>query len=168
VGPYFQYGEFAFKACAENGTHYFDVTGEVPWVKRMIERYEKTAQESGAMMFPEIGIESAPPDLLTWSLAKTLREKLSAKTGDVNVSIHKLEYVPSLPTKKHPSDFPAPHLLEARWQPPWACSVLTLCERSTHLTSHMRCPRFPTPKRCQQSPCCTAFSASAASQGWVP
>ncbi|KAH6687314.1 saccharopine dehydrogenase [Plectosphaerella plurivora] len=95
VGPYFQYGEFAFKACAENGTHYFDVTGEVPWVKRMIERYEKSAQESGAMMFPQIGIESAPPDLLTWSLAKTLREKLSAKTGDVTVSIHKLDSAPS-------------------------------------------------------------------------
>lgn len=94
VGPYFQYGEFAFKACAENGTHYLDVTGEVPWVKRMIDRYEKSAQASGAMMFPEIGIESAPPDLITWSLAKTLREKLDAKTGAVTVSIHKLEYGP--------------------------------------------------------------------------
>lgn len=91
VGPYFQYGEYAFKACAENGTHYFDVTGEVPWVKKMITKYEDAAKASGAMMFPEIGVESAPPDLLTWSMAKTIREQLSAQTGDVTVSVHALE-----------------------------------------------------------------------------
>lgn len=91
VGPYAKYGEFAFRACAENGTHYLDVTGETPWTGTMIGKYESAAQETGAMMFPQIGIESAPPDLVTWSLAKQVREKLSAKTGAVTVSIHKLE-----------------------------------------------------------------------------
>lgn len=57
----------------------------------MIGKYEGSAQETGAMMFPQIGIESAPPDLVTWLLAKQIREKLSAKTGAVTVSIHQLE-----------------------------------------------------------------------------
>ncbi|KAK1633642.1 saccharopine dehydrogenase [Colletotrichum phormii] len=95
VGPYAKYGETAFRACAENGTHYLDVTGETPWTGTMIGKYENAAKETGAMMFPQIGIESAPPDLVTWSLAKQVREKLSAKTGAVTVSIHKLDSAPS-------------------------------------------------------------------------
>ncbi|KAM0276769.1 hypothetical protein ACHAQH_006418 [Verticillium albo-atrum] len=95
VGPYGKYGEHAFKACAENGTHYFDVTGEVPFVAKMISKYGKAAQASGALMFPEVGLESAPPDLMTWAMAKIIREKLSAKTGEVTVSIHTLDAAPS-------------------------------------------------------------------------
>jgi short subunit dehydrogenase-like uncharacterized protein len=93
VGPFFHYGEHAFKACAENGTHYLDVTGEVPWTFKMIKKYEEAAKASGAIMVPQIGVESAPPDLLTWSLASLLRTKMSAKTGDVIISIHRLKYV---------------------------------------------------------------------------
>ncbi|KAK2013003.1 saccharopine dehydrogenase [Colletotrichum eremochloae] len=95
VGPYAQYGEHAFRACAENGTHYLDVTGEVPWTGTMINKYDSVARETGAMMFPQIGIESAPPDLLTWLLAKQVRENLSAKTGAVTVSIHHVNAAPS-------------------------------------------------------------------------
>ncbi|OBR14322.1 Saccharopine dehydrogenase [Colletotrichum higginsianum IMI 349063] len=95
VGPYAQYGEHAFRACAENGTHYLDVTGETPWTGTMIKKYEGLAQETGAMMFPQIGIESAPPDLVTWVLAKQVRERLSAQTGAVTVSIHQLDAAPS-------------------------------------------------------------------------
>nr|XP_036586685.1 saccharopine dehydrogenase [Colletotrichum truncatum]KAF6797242.1 saccharopine dehydrogenase [Colletotrichum truncatum] len=95
VGPYAQYGEYAFRACAENGTHYMDVTGETPWTGTMINKYEGVAKETGAMMFPQIGIESAPPDLVTWLLTKQVRQQLSAKTGAVTVSIHQLDSAPS-------------------------------------------------------------------------
>lgn len=81
----------AFKACAENGTHYFDVTGEVPFVARMIKKYEEAAKQSGSMLFPEIGIESAPADLISWSLAKHNRTHLGANTGEVVMSIHELK-----------------------------------------------------------------------------
>ncbi|KAK3368078.1 Saccharopine dehydrogenase-domain-containing protein [Podospora didyma] len=95
VGPYGKLGEHAFKACAENGTHYLDVTGEVPFVARMLAKYEAAAKASGAMMFPQIGIESAPSDLITWSLASLIRTELKAKTRGVVVSIHKLKSAPS-------------------------------------------------------------------------
>lgn len=85
------YGERVFKACAENGAHYLDVTGEFPWTVRMIRKYESTAKASGAIMIPQIGVESAPPDLTTWLLAKCLREQLGAKTKEAVVSIHKLQ-----------------------------------------------------------------------------
>jgi short subunit dehydrogenase-like uncharacterized protein len=91
VGPYCVYGDHAFKACAENGTHYFDVTGELPWVMAMIEKYEDAAKASGALMFPQIGLESAPSDLMAWSLASTIREELGAQTGVVSMSIEMIK-----------------------------------------------------------------------------
>ncbi|KND94754.1 putative trans-acting enoyl reductase [Tolypocladium ophioglossoides CBS 100239] len=95
VGPYCMYGERVFQACAESGTHYFDCTGETPWVARMIKKYEKTAQETGAIMFPQIGVESAPPDLCTWAMARFIRNELDVPTRDVVVSLHKLSSAPS-------------------------------------------------------------------------
>ena len=95
VGPFGKYGEHAFKACAENGTHYVDVTGEVPFVARMIDKYEAAARASGALMFPQCGVESSPADLITRSLAATVRSELGAPVGEVTVSIHKLSSAPS-------------------------------------------------------------------------
>lgn len=93
VGPYCLYGEPIFKICAEAGIHYLDCTGEVPWVARMIKKYEGTAKRTGAIMLPQTGIESAPPDLMTWSMAQHLRKDLKAATGDIVVTIHKITYV---------------------------------------------------------------------------
>jgi short subunit dehydrogenase-like uncharacterized protein len=90
VGPYAIYGEHAFKACAENGTHYLDCTGEAPFVYKMIQKYETAAKTSGAIMISHCGVESAPPDLLAWSLVSLIRNELSAPTGSVILSCHNL------------------------------------------------------------------------------
>ncbi|OAA54135.1 saccharopine dehydrogenase [Niveomyces insectorum RCEF 264] len=94
VGPYGAYGEPAFKACAENGTHYLDVTGEVPFVARMVRKYEAAAKASGALMFPQSGVESAPADLVAWTVAKVNRTQLQAKTADVTAAL-RLKAMPS-------------------------------------------------------------------------
>lgn len=86
VGPFARYGEHAVKACAENGTHYLDVTGEVPWVLKMIQKYEAAAASSNAIMIPQIGIESAPSDLVTWSLARLARKQFSCGIGQTIVA----------------------------------------------------------------------------------
>ncbi|APA15011.1 hypothetical protein SS1G_13646 [Sclerotinia sclerotiorum 1980 UF-70] len=95
VGPYALHGEPCFNACAENGTHYFDVTGEVPWVAKMIKKYESTAKASGAILIPQCGIESALPDLITRYAVDAVREKLSAPTDEVIVSLHEMKSKPS-------------------------------------------------------------------------
>ncbi|KAK3953363.1 Saccharopine dehydrogenase-domain-containing protein [Pseudoneurospora amorphoporcata] len=97
VGPYGSLGEPAFAACAATGTHYFDVTGEVPFVHKMITKYSSAAAQSGAKMFPQIGIESAPSDLLTWSLTQEIKREFGpeTKTGQVTLSIHNLRSAPS-------------------------------------------------------------------------
>lgn len=91
IGPYALYGEHAFKACAESGTHYLDVTGELPWVAEMIKKYEGTAKTTGSIMIPQIGLDSAPPDLVTWKLVDMIHKKLSAPTSEVVISVHEIK-----------------------------------------------------------------------------
>jgi len=63
VGPYAMYGSELVKACAINGTHYCDLTGEVQWMRRMIDLYETTAQSTGAKIVHTCGFDSIPSDL---------------------------------------------------------------------------------------------------------
>ena len=58
VGPYALYGEPLVRVCAGTGTDYCDLTGEVQWMRRMIQRYEKTAQASGARIVHNCGFDS--------------------------------------------------------------------------------------------------------------
>jgi short subunit dehydrogenase-like uncharacterized protein len=63
VGPYALYGEPLVKACAELGTDYCDLTGEVQWIRRMLDRYEQTAKQTGARIVHCCGFDSIPSDL---------------------------------------------------------------------------------------------------------
>ena len=63
VGPYALHGEPMVKACVEGGTDYCDLTGEVQWIRRMIERYESTARRTGARIVHCCGFDSIPSDL---------------------------------------------------------------------------------------------------------
>jgi short subunit dehydrogenase-like uncharacterized protein len=91
LGPYALYGEHTFKACAEAGTHYLDCTGEVPFTMAMTKKYDAVAKASGAWMFPQNGLESAPSDILTWALVSAIQSQLSCPTSDVVMSMHQLE-----------------------------------------------------------------------------
>jgi short subunit dehydrogenase-like uncharacterized protein len=63
VGPYALYGEPLVKTCAETGTDYCDLTGEVQWIRRMITRHESVARKSGARIVHCCGFDSIPSDL---------------------------------------------------------------------------------------------------------
>lgn len=70
VGPYALYGEPLIKVCAETGTDYCDLTGEVQWIRRMIERYGAAARASGARIVNCCGFDSIPSDLGVWFLQR--------------------------------------------------------------------------------------------------
>lgn len=95
VGPYHRHGEPVVEACAANGTHYLDVTGESPWVREMIDKYHKTAQASGAIIIPQIGVESAPADLTCYALASYLRAASASPTREIVFTVHTLKAAPS-------------------------------------------------------------------------
>ena len=95
VGPYHLFSSPVVEACAKNGTHYLDVTGESPWVLEMIEKYHEIAKVNHAIIIPEIGIESAPSDLLAFALACLIRNELSVGLKEVIASVHELKGTPS-------------------------------------------------------------------------
>lgn len=91
VGPYHKYSTPVVQACAESGTHYFDVTGETPWVKEIITKFEETAKKNKAVMIPEIGIESAPSDLVAFSAVKMIREVWDCGVMDMVSAVYELK-----------------------------------------------------------------------------
>lgn len=85
MGPFAQYGEPAYAACAQSGTHYLDITGEFPFTAAMTRKYEASAKASGARMISQASIESAAPDLVTWVLAQKATEG-GGRAGHVSVA----------------------------------------------------------------------------------
>jgi short subunit dehydrogenase-like uncharacterized protein len=67
VGPYAKYGSGVVAACAAAGTHYCDLTGEVHWMREMIDAHHDTARRTGARIVCASGFDSIPSDLGTWA-----------------------------------------------------------------------------------------------------
>jgi short subunit dehydrogenase-like uncharacterized protein len=63
VGPYALYGEPLVRVCTRLGTDYCDLTGEPPWLGRMIATYQQAAEASGARMVSCSGFDSIPSDM---------------------------------------------------------------------------------------------------------
>lgn len=89
VGPYALYGEPLVKACAETGTDYCDLTGEVHWVKRMIDRYEGLAQQTGARIVHCCGYDSIPSDMGVYFLQQQAKERFGQYCSTVKMRVKK-------------------------------------------------------------------------------
>ena len=83
VGPFAQHGSGVLAACARHGTHYTDITGETPWVRRMIDAHHDQARASGARIVPFCGFDSVPSDLGAFLLSRFIRSRWDQPTGAV-------------------------------------------------------------------------------------
>lgn len=63
VGPYTLYGSDLVAACAAAGTDYVDLSGEVLWMREMIDAHDAEAKASGARIVHSCGFDSIPFDL---------------------------------------------------------------------------------------------------------
>ncbi|MCL6268849.1 saccharopine dehydrogenase NADP-binding domain-containing protein [Sansalvadorimonas sp. 2012CJ34-2] len=87
VGPYALHGETLVKCCAETGTDYCDLAGELPWIRLMISRYEKTARKSGARIVSCCGFDSIPFDLGVAYLQKQAKERFGVTCSAVKMRL---------------------------------------------------------------------------------
>ena len=74
VGPYAKFGSELVAACAQNGTHYCDITGESQWIRTMIDQHEKSAQSSGARIVHCCGFDSIPFEVGVFELQNFLKD----------------------------------------------------------------------------------------------
>lgn len=85
VGPYTRYGEPVIAACVEGGAHYVDLSGEIPFVRRMVRAYDDAARDAGVKVVQVSGFESLPADLATALVRETARERYDEDLAEVDV-----------------------------------------------------------------------------------
>ncbi|WP_333994851.1 saccharopine dehydrogenase family protein [Burkholderia cepacia] len=91
VGPYALYGEPLVRVCAETGTDYCDLTGETQWIKRMIDRYEPAARQSGARIVHCCGFDSVPSDMGVFFLQQQARQRWGVPAAEVKMRVRTLK-----------------------------------------------------------------------------
>jgi short subunit dehydrogenase-like uncharacterized protein len=87
VGPYALHGEPLVKACAESGTDYCDLSGEVQWIRRMVQRYEATARKSGARIVHCCGFDSIPSDMGVHFLQQQAMSRLGTPCSRIKMRV---------------------------------------------------------------------------------
>jgi short subunit dehydrogenase-like uncharacterized protein len=89
VGPYTLHGRPVIEACVAGGAHYADLTGEIPFVRQMIDAFDDRAAQAGVKLVQVCGFESLPPDLAVLLAAEAARERWGEglATADLEASV---------------------------------------------------------------------------------
>ncbi|MEC8429529.1 MAG: saccharopine dehydrogenase, partial [Pseudomonadota bacterium] len=87
VGPYALYGEPLVKVCAETGTDYCDLTGEVQWIDLMLPCYEEKAKASGARIVHCCGFDSIPSDLGSYFTQQQANEDFGEPCQEIKMAV---------------------------------------------------------------------------------
>ena len=76
VGPYALHGSDLVAACVAQGTHYCDLTGEVQWMRRMIDQHHAEAQAKGVKIVHTCGFDSIPSDMGVFFMQQEAQKRL--------------------------------------------------------------------------------------------
>jgi short subunit dehydrogenase-like uncharacterized protein len=90
VGPYRQYGLPLVEACAEAGTHYADLTGEVLFMRETIDRFDETAKASGAKIVHSCGFDSIPSDLGVHALHEAAKADGAGELEETTLMVRRM------------------------------------------------------------------------------
>jgi short subunit dehydrogenase-like uncharacterized protein len=91
VGPYALYGEALVKTCVALGTDYCDLTGEVQWIAKMLERYEDLAKVTGARIVNSCGFDSIPSDLGVYFLQQHAKQQFGETCSSIKMRVKKMK-----------------------------------------------------------------------------
>ncbi|MDG3008546.1 enoyl-ACP reductase [Rhodococcus sp. D2-41] len=90
VGPYARWGMPLVQACAQAGTDYVDLTGEVLFVRSSIDSWHDTAAETGARIVHSCGFDSIPSDLGVLMLHERVRSDGEGELADTTLVVTSL------------------------------------------------------------------------------
>ncbi len=86
AGPFALHGDGLVDACVAARTHYVDITGETPWVRRVIDRHHVRAASDVTRIVPGCGFDSVPADLGAWWVATELLRRHGVPCVDVKAA----------------------------------------------------------------------------------
>jgi short subunit dehydrogenase-like uncharacterized protein len=87
AGPYALTGEAVVQACIAHGTHCLDLSGETFWVRQLVARQHRAAQQAGVKIIPSCGYEVLPFDLATLWIADALRRRHGQACREVRLVV---------------------------------------------------------------------------------
>ena len=73
AGPFRRYGTPLVDACVQAGTHYADLSGELPWIQDIVKRHHTQCAAEGTTLIPASGFDSVPADLGVWALQQEMQ-----------------------------------------------------------------------------------------------
>jgi short subunit dehydrogenase-like uncharacterized protein len=99
-GPYTHHGRPVIEACVAGGAHYVDLTGEMPFVRGVIEDFDAGASAAGVKVVQVCGFEALPPDLAVLLAAEAAREHWDDELESADLEV-RIKGPPGVP---RPSD----------------------------------------------------------------
>lgn len=87
AGPYMTYSENVVAACAQTGTSYVDITGEVGWASAMRQKYSDVAKNTNARIISFSGYDSIPSDLSIYCAVQALKEKTNRPNIEIESGV---------------------------------------------------------------------------------
>ncbi|KAI8977247.1 saccharopine dehydrogenase [Mycotypha africana] len=91
VGPFTLYGTPLVEACLRQKTHYVDITGESPWIKTIIDKYDQQAKDNQVMIVPSCGFDSVPSDLGAYMVSQYMHTHHHLDLASLKMSVTKLK-----------------------------------------------------------------------------
>jgi short subunit dehydrogenase-like uncharacterized protein len=67
AGPFVELGDPLVDACVAERTHYADLTGEVPFMRGLIDRHHAKAKAEGTTLLPASGFDSVPAEVAAFT-----------------------------------------------------------------------------------------------------
>ena len=87
VGPYAKYGTELVESCIANGADYCDLTGEVQWMRKMIDEHQEDAKANGVRIVHTCGFDSIPSDMGVYFLQREAMERLGQYCDQVKLRV---------------------------------------------------------------------------------
>ncbi|MDP7061326.1 MAG: saccharopine dehydrogenase NADP-binding domain-containing protein [Planctomycetota bacterium] len=149
AGPFSVFGTPLVEACVEHGTHYADLTGELPWIGELVVAHHQRCVEQGTTLIPASGFDSVPADLAVHAMRQqldqdaplhgffTIRGGLNGGTLHSGIALAEQDRLPTSNSsaRSTPAVFKVPLL--KRWATPFLMAAVneSVVARSDRLLS---------------------------------
>ena len=90
VGPYLKFGEALVESCVKNSTHYCDLTGEVPFIRRSIDSFDIKAKKNNCRIVHSCGFDSVPSDIGVLLLQMDSLKRFNKPCNEVNLYVRSI------------------------------------------------------------------------------
>ena len=91
VGPYAIYGSKLVSSCVKNGTDYCDLSGEVPWMRKMIDQHHETAKINKVKIVHACGFDSIPSDMGVYFIQRESKTQTGQLANKIQMRVARIK-----------------------------------------------------------------------------